>query len=106
MGKLYKKYGSIILKKDSILYHVSDNKNFIYKSSKEKPFLFCTFHPSEWSGYKYVHFIKLKKDVRLLFMIDNIINDRIQSSLPNIIKNATNNMAKVNFNIQLKIKKN
>ncbi len=105
MGKLFKKYGSMILKKNSILYHVSDNKKFSYKSSKEKPFLFCTFHPSEWFGYKYVHIIKLKKDVRLLFMINNIINDRIQSSLTNIIKNATNNMSKMNFHIQKIIKK-
>lgn len=99
MGKLYKKYGSIILKKDSILYHLSDNKEFENKNSQINPFLFCTFHPSEWFGYKYVHFIKLQKDVRLLFMVKDIINLRIISALPDIIDNEKNNLDKMNIEV-------
>jgi len=37
-------YGEMIIKKDSILYHTSDNL-FEYKSNNEKPMLFCIlFH--------------------------------------------------------------
>ena len=75
MGRLFKNYGSMILKKGSILYHVSDDKEFDTKNSRQKPFLFCTFHPSEWFGYKYVHFIKLQKDVRLFFMVKKFIDN-------------------------------
>ena len=32
-------YGKIIFKKDSILYHTS-NEPFVYKTENEKPFLF------------------------------------------------------------------
>ncbi len=81
MGRLFKKYGSMILKKGSILYHVSNDKEFDTKNSRQKPFLFCTFHPSEWFGYKYVHFIKLQKDVRLFFMVKKFIDNRVISSL-------------------------
>ena len=67
-----KKFGIIILKKDSILYHTSDNKsldlNYVIK-----PLLFCSFHPIDYEGYntKYIHLIKLKKDVKLFFMVDD-----------------------------------
>jgi len=47
-------YGEIILKKDSILYHTSDEP-YTYKSENEKPFLFCSWHLSE-----YIINIKLK----------------------------------------------
>jgi hypothetical protein len=104
MGILFNKYGSMILKKDTVLYHVSDSKEFDSKNSREKPFLFCTFHPSEWFGYKYVHFIKLQKDVRLFFMIKEIINDRIISALPDIITNQKNNLAKMNLEVLTKMK--
>ncbi len=104
MGRLYKKYGSMILKKGSILYHVSDNKVFENKNSREKPFLFCTFHPSEWFGYKYIHFIRLQSDVRLLFMVKDIINDRIISSLPYIIEDENGNLGKMKIEVLTKIR--
>jgi len=64
-------YGEIILKKDSILYHTSDEP-FMYKSKKDKPLLFCTFHPSEYGMIgDYVTPIILKKDVSLFFMIES-----------------------------------
>jgi hypothetical protein len=67
-------YETIILKKESILYHTSEDL-FTYKNNKDKPLLFCTFHLSEY-GFNnnniYVHFIKLKKDINLLFMIEKI----------------------------------
>ncbi len=105
MGKLFKKYGSMILKKGTILYHVSDSKEFDNKNSREKPFLFCTFHPSEWFGYKYVHFIKLLKDVRLFFMIKKINGNRIISSLSDIIiDHPKGNLAKMDLEVQTEMK--
>lgn len=87
-------YGKMKIKEGSILYHTSDKK-FIYTDNTIKPLLFCTFHPSEYDfTNKYVHFIRLKKDISLLFMIDNIIKARIFSSL-NLFTNHPNlNLAK------------
>lgn len=104
MGRLFKKYGSMILKKGSILYHISDNKEFDTKNSRQKPFLFCTFHPSEWSGYKYVHFIKLQKDVRLFFMVKKFIDNRLISSLSDIINHPKGNLAKMELEVQTEMK--
>ena len=61
---LKSKYGEMIIKKDSILYHVSDEK---YRYRIDKAMLFCTFHPSEYTGNsaKYIYFVKLLKDVSL-----------------------------------------
>ena len=76
-------YGEVILKKDSILYHTSQEL-FTYKNSKDKPLLFCTFHPSEYganNNNSYVYFIKLKKDISLLFMVEKIQKSLIFSSL-------------------------
>lgn len=94
MGGLFEKYGSMILKRGILLYHTSDSSDF-EEDSNNKPFLFCTFHPSEWSGYTYVHFIRLQKDIRLLFMVKDIINDRIISALPDIVDDPRENLAKM-----------
>lgn len=93
-------YGYIVIPKDTILYHMNNNKYFTYKTINEKPFLFCVFHPSEYIGFKYIHFIKLKQNVKLLFMIDDIIGSRIYSALPNIIINhQRENLSKLNINV-------
>ena len=90
---LKENYGKVKLKKGSILYHTSDTK-FIYK--KEKPFLFCVFHPSNWDlSNRYVTFIEIKRDISLFFMIDNIINGRIFSSLTNLTNNKSLNLSKM-----------
>lgn len=35
--------------------------------------MFCTFHPIDYESYaNYVNVIKLKKDIKLFFMIKNI----------------------------------
>ncbi len=94
MGGLFEKYGSMILEKGTVLYHTSDSSDF-EEDSNNKPFLFCTFHPSEWSGYSYVHFIQLQKDIRLLFMVKDIINDQIISALPDIVDDPRENLAKM-----------
>lgn len=104
MGRLFKKYGSMILKKGTVLYHVSDSKEFDTKNSRQKPLLFCTFHPSEWSGYKYVHFIKLQKDIRLFFMVKKFIDNRVISSLSNIINHPKGNLAKMELEVQTEMK--
>jgi hypothetical protein len=61
-------YGSVILKKDTILYHATD-KEFLYNA--EKKFLYTIFHPSEWVGYdsEYIVRILLKRDIEVLFFI-------------------------------------
>jgi hypothetical protein len=40
-------YGSVIIKKDTILYHTTDEE-FSYRPNK--PMLFTIIHPSEWEG--------------------------------------------------------
>ncbi len=61
-------YGSIIIKKDTILYHATDEE-FLY--NPEKKLLYITFHPSEWIGYdsEYIVRILLKRDIEVLFFI-------------------------------------
>lgn len=87
-------YGEMIIQKESILYHTSDDL-FKYQNDIDKPMLFCTFHPSEYTGdNKYVHFIKIKKPLSLLFMIDSIKNIKIYSSLNQIIDHPNKNLAK------------
>jgi hypothetical protein len=61
-------YGSLIIKKDTILYHLTDEE-FTYKP--EKKLLYTIFHPSEWVGYdsEYVARIQIKCDIEVLFFI-------------------------------------
>ena len=89
---LKKDYGVLIIKKDTILYHTSDE---LLKYNKEKPMLFCTFHPSDYAGDNhYIHFIKIKKDISLLFMIDHIAKIKIYSALEDFIEHPNKNLAK------------
>jgi hypothetical protein len=68
-------YGEMKLKKGSILYHTSDD---FFQINYNKPMLFCTFHPSEWDIInEYVTYIKIKKDISLLFMIESCNKARI-----------------------------
>ena len=91
---MIKSYGQVILQKGSILYHTSDEK-YVLKNQIEKAMLFCTLHPSEWDGInKYITFIKLKKDVSLLFMIEEFQNMRIYSSLNKFTNHPNLNLAK------------
>jgi hypothetical protein len=61
-------YGSLIIKKDTILYHTTDEE-FYYNPKKK--LLFTIFHPSEWVGYdsEYIMRIRLKRDINVLFFI-------------------------------------
>ena len=88
---LKKSYGVMKLKEGSVLYHASDRK---FKDNPNKPILFCTFHPSEWSD-KYITRIRIKKNISLLFMIDLIKNDKIWSSLNKMTNNKLLNLAKM-----------
>ena len=97
-------YGYMVLPKDTILYHMNDKKKFTYQNIEDKSFLFCTFHPSEYIGSKYIHYIKLKKKIKLLFMIDDIGRNRIYSSLPNIINHPRLNLSKLNNNVLKEMK--
>jgi len=89
---LRKQYGEMIIKEGSILYHTSDHK---FKYKDDKPVLFCTFHPSEYTGNnKYLHYVKIKKDISLLFMISDIKDIKIYSALNNLIEYPNKNLAK------------
>ena len=61
-------YGSLIIKKDTILYHATDEE---FTNKPEKKLLYTIFHPSEWVGYdsEYIARIKLKRDIEVLFFI-------------------------------------
>jgi hypothetical protein len=61
-------HGTVIIKKDTILYHATDEE-FSYRP--EKLLLTTIFHPSEWTGYdnKYIVKIRLKRDIEVLFWI-------------------------------------
>jgi hypothetical protein len=91
---MIKSYGKVIIEEGSILYHTSDEL-FQYKNNSDKPMLFCTFHPSEWDvTNEYVTYIKLKKNISLLFMIEECKKTKIYSSL-NLFTNHPNlNLAK------------
>ena len=67
---------------------------------KEKPFLFCSFHPSDYESYnsKYISLIKLKKDVKLFFMISNITDIRINSAFINFFNINKTNLSFINNN--------
>jgi hypothetical protein len=89
-------YGKVILKKDSILYHTSEE---IFNYKPEKPMLFCTFHPSEYDGINdYITYVRLKKNVILLFMIDRFRKTYIFSSLNAFTNHPNLNLAKKNDN--------
>jgi hypothetical protein len=61
-------YGSMIIGKDTILYHATDEE-FCYNPKKK--LLYTIFHPSEWIGYdsEYIVRIRLKRDIEVLFFI-------------------------------------
>jgi hypothetical protein len=61
-------YGSLIIKKDTILYHATDEE-FYYNPKKK--LLYTILHPSEWIGYdsEYIVRIRLKHDIEVLFFI-------------------------------------
>ena len=72
-------YGSLIIKKDTILYHLTDEE-FTYKP--EKKLLYTIFHPSEWVGYdsEYIVRIQLKRDIEVLFFITGFRKHYVLSS--------------------------
>ena len=89
---LKESYGKMKMKKGSVLYHTSENK---FVKDLNKPFLFLTFHPSEWDIMnKYVTIIRIKKDITLLFMIEGFKNARIYSCLNTFTKHPNLNLAK------------
>ena len=100
---LIQDYGIMILKKDSILYHTSDI-SLLDINNRNKFFLFCSFHPYDYEGInsKYVNIIKLKKDVKLFFMVSNLqINKskkRIDSAFFNFFNENKKNLLNVDKN--------
>jgi hypothetical protein len=91
---LKKIYGEMIIKKDTILYHTSDEP-YHFKSNQETPMLFCTFHPFEYGmAGDYVCFVRIKKDINLLFMVEDIKKVRIYSALSTFINHPNANLAK------------
>lgn len=72
-------YGIMTIKKGIKLYNINSER-FDYIYGNYKPFIFCVFHPSEADIMnKYVHYIKLKKDINLLYLIEGFDKNRILS---------------------------
>lgn len=93
-GSLATNYGVVILPKGTRLYHVSSTN---LCDLPQKPMLFMTYHPSEWySEDTHVSVIEVQKDVKLLFMISQINNLRIFSSLNQLLEYTNTNLAKMN----------
>ena len=83
--KLYSTFFNLLGEMLPCVYCRKSYKTYI--KNKVKPMLFCTFHPSEWEGLDndYIYFVKLLKDIKLLFMIEDFHKRRIISALPLII---------------------
>ena len=84
-------YGSLIIKKNTILYHLTDEE-FSYKP--EKKLLYTIFHPSEWIGYdsEYVARIQLKRDIEVLFFITGfrkhyVLSNQAEKKSPEFLEN-------------------
>lgn len=79
-------YGELLLKKGTILYHTSNAR---FRRNPEKSFLFCSFHPTEWSNLeKYITKVCLKRDTSLFFMIESINRFRLQSGIHSLIQKS------------------
>ncbi len=88
---MYEKYGIMTIKKNSKLYISSETNNFLESwryfiddddyteenKNKNVPIIHLTFHPSEFELYeKYISKIKLNRDIKLLFLLDNKMGKR------------------------------
>lgn len=94
-GSLLSSYGSVTLPKGMKLYHACANKLCTLPA---KPVLFLTLHPSEWyMEDAHIAVIELQRDITLLFMIKDIIQMRILSSLNDFLGKPNSNLAKMNY---------
>ena len=99
---MFEKYGIVTIKKDSKLYVASETNNFLeswryhispdkhneHNKNKNIPIIYLSFHPSEFELYrKYVVKLKLNRDIKLLFLLENKIgcHKKIYSIIDNII---------------------
>jgi len=99
---MFEKYGVVTIKKNSKLYVASVTNNFLdswryhispdkyneYNKNKNISILHLSFHPSEFELYtKYVVKLKLNRDIKLLFLLENKIghHKKIFSVINNII---------------------
>ena len=73
-------HGTVIIKKDTILYHATDEE-FSYRPDSH---IRTVFHPSEWTGYdnEYIVKIRLKRDIEVLFWISGFKKHYILSNQP------------------------
>ena len=90
----------MILQEGTLLYHTSNMKKLLNFNDKIL-FLFCTFHPSEYgTNQKYIHTFRLKRDVKLFFMINDIrekILTILNSSFENIVNCNKINLKRINI---------
>ncbi len=93
LSPLRQTYGEVILPKGTVLYHISDKE---YSPNTEKPFIFLTFHPSEYirNESQFCYRVQLRKTVSLLFMVSMIKNDRVFSLLNILFESNNLNLAK------------
>ena len=86
-------YGELVLPKGTALYHASQDP---FVPQPQKPMLFTTFHPSEWSYAtgEYITPITLLRPVSLFFMVGGFNGARLLPLLDAIIGQHGNNMVK------------
>jgi len=85
MSPLRSGWGELILRKGTLLYHISDDP---FQPNTEKPLLFTVFHPSE-GGLpidNYVTRIRILRDVSLFFMIGGFHKMKILPLLNEFVK--------------------
>lgn len=99
---MFEKYGIVTIKKDSILfngseysnlfeswrYYINPSKRTNENQNKNIPIIDMYLHPLDFDYIceSYIQYIKLEKDVKLLFMINEELDkDMIKSDIDNII---------------------
>lgn len=86
-------YGELVLGAGTVLYHASDVP---FVSRTDKSMLFTTFHPSEYEmrPREYLTRITLKRDVSLLYMIEDFVQAKILPVLDKLSGKPGQNLSK------------
>jgi hypothetical protein len=86
-------YGELILGAGTTLYHASDVP---FSPRTDKPMLFTTFHPSEYEVNRgeYITRITLKRDISLLYMIEDFVQSKVLPVLDKLSGKPGKNLSK------------
>jgi hypothetical protein len=86
-------YGELVLGPGTVLYHASDVP---FTTRTDKPMLFTTFHPSEYEMQprEYLTRITLKREVSLLYMMEDFVQTKIMPVLDKLSGRPGQNLSK------------